>query len=172
MSNWLQVLRDECKAQNQAKVAKILGCANSTISQVLKGTYPAKPIKLEQLVLKFLCGEVVEAKQYVPKKNVKPSFLLEVIDFIFCHYTVSSEDLKSKFERNRIGRALRKLIERDLLLVYEQPREMRGRPHKFYRLRCACPAPGLMPSCPQCPLGSLVLKLDKDIPKDVHDDDC
>lgn len=60
MSQWLNVLRTECKRTSQAKVAATLGYSATTISQVLNGSYPGNLEKFRATVEGALMGVTVD----------------------------------------------------------------------------------------------------------------
>ena len=57
--DWLDTLREACRAQTQRKVAQLLGYSTSVISQVLSGKYPADLGPIEAAVRGALMGETV-----------------------------------------------------------------------------------------------------------------
>jgi hypothetical protein len=51
MRNWLDILRAQASSKGQAAVARELGCAKSTVCQLLSGKYPADTGHMEARVL-------------------------------------------------------------------------------------------------------------------------
>lgn len=49
-ADWIKVLREECKATSQTKVARRLGMSGTTINQVLNGKYKASTDRFEERV--------------------------------------------------------------------------------------------------------------------------
>ena len=57
MTNWIEVLKDECDKSSQSKVAVVLGKSSgdgfpsaTVINQVIKGKYPGRTDRLQALV--------------------------------------------------------------------------------------------------------------------------
>lgn len=48
--DWLRVLADACRHSSQAAMARLLGISQSTVSQLLKGTYKADTTHMEARV--------------------------------------------------------------------------------------------------------------------------
>jgi len=53
---WLAALRDEAQRTTQAQVARRIGLGESTVSQVLSGTYKAATVRIERRVRGVLMG--------------------------------------------------------------------------------------------------------------------
>lgn len=60
MTDWLQILRDECALRGQKAVAANIGYSTSVISQVLKGTYPGDVKSVQAAVQGALMGVSVD----------------------------------------------------------------------------------------------------------------
>ncbi len=50
-AEWIEVLREECKRTSQNKVARLIGMSQTTINQVLKGTYTGRLDRIEARVM-------------------------------------------------------------------------------------------------------------------------
>lgn len=59
-TDWMAALRDQVARTSQARVAQRIGTAESTVSQVLSGTYRANPVRIARRVRGVLLGETVE----------------------------------------------------------------------------------------------------------------
>ncbi|TGG92507.1 XRE family transcriptional regulator [Natronospirillum operosum] len=59
MSDWMEVLREECKHTSQNRMAQRLGVSSSMVSQALKGVYPGDLSKLQRRVEGELMGSSV-----------------------------------------------------------------------------------------------------------------
>lgn len=58
-AEWIEALREACKAQTQQAVARRLGYAASTISQVLSGTYKGRMEDVQRAVEGLLMSATV-----------------------------------------------------------------------------------------------------------------
>jgi len=50
MTDWIDTLRDKCKAKSQRRVAERLGISTAAISQALSGKYPSPTDRIQALV--------------------------------------------------------------------------------------------------------------------------
>lgn len=60
MTDWMQVLRDECARASQRAVADRIGVSQSTINQVLRGTYKGRLFRIEERVRGELMHKTLE----------------------------------------------------------------------------------------------------------------
>jgi len=58
-ADWIKILRDECERTSQTKVAARLGVSDSSVNQLLKGSYKASTKRLEARVRGELMKETV-----------------------------------------------------------------------------------------------------------------
>lgn len=58
--DWLTALRAACERSSQARVAEKLGVSDTTLSQVLSGTYRASTLRIERRVRGVLLGETCQ----------------------------------------------------------------------------------------------------------------
>lgn len=58
-ADWLAVLRERCRRESQAAVARRLRCSSGTVSQLLSGSYGADTRRLEARVRGTLMAETV-----------------------------------------------------------------------------------------------------------------
>jgi DNA-binding transcriptional regulator YdaS (Cro superfamily) len=58
--DWLTVLREQCDAKSQAKVAKLIRYSPAVVNQVLKGTYKGDVSSVQRAVEGALMGLTVE----------------------------------------------------------------------------------------------------------------
>ncbi len=59
MSEWIDVLRQECEKTSQAAVARRLGVSGALVNQVLKGSYKGNVCRVEELVRGTFMQETV-----------------------------------------------------------------------------------------------------------------